>query len=385
MGLTDTGYQRPTYDDILNAKIAKAKELFGEDIETGENTALGKYIRINAYDQEQLEETAELIYYSRYPSTATGLSLDRLCPYAGIARNAATKARYTVTVHGTAGYEIPSGFLVSTDAGVTFASIAAVTIEDNGTAEMTVDASTAGEIGNVTVSSINGIVNPDADVTSVEGKSLVTSGTDMESDFALRERFEAAIQGAGSGNENAISASLLRIPTVVSAGVVANYTDVEDDHGRPPRSFECYVVGGEQYHKQIAETIFAKKPVGIKTAGSVSETVIDDGGFEHEIKFSHATNIDVYVKIKIKTDVFYQDDGAAQIKDSVTDYINGLGIAKPLVRSAIYGYIYAVSGVTEVSTLELSTNGTTYTEDNITPQDWEIIRCAEVEVTENAE
>ena len=44
--LTTQGYERPTYDDILDNLILKAQELFGEDIETNEQTPLGKFLRI---------------------------------------------------------------------------------------------------------------------------------------------------------------------------------------------------------------------------------------------------------------------------------------------------------------------------------------------------
>ena len=44
--------------------------------------------------------------------------------------------------------------------------------------------------------------------------------------------------------------------------------------------------GGENYHAEIAETIYNKKPIGIKTFGDTTETVIDDGGYKHIINFS---------------------------------------------------------------------------------------------------
>ena len=56
--LNELGYTRRTYDDIIESKIQRAKELFGEDIETDETTPLGKLIRINAYDQALAEEEA---------------------------------------------------------------------------------------------------------------------------------------------------------------------------------------------------------------------------------------------------------------------------------------------------------------------------------------
>ena len=132
MGITETGFKRRTYDEILQEKIAKAQELFGEDIDTGELTPLGKYIRINAYDQALTEEEAEMIYYSIFPSTAVGVSLDRLCVFAGITRNAATEARYVVNITGTTGALIPYGFLVGTESGVNYSVIGAAVCNDNG-------------------------------------------------------------------------------------------------------------------------------------------------------------------------------------------------------------------------------------------------------------
>ena len=79
MGLDNNGYQRPTYDDIVKAKILKAQELFGADIDTDEKTAFGKFIRIGAYDLAKAYEDIENVYYARFPNTATGDSLDRLC------------------------------------------------------------------------------------------------------------------------------------------------------------------------------------------------------------------------------------------------------------------------------------------------------------------
>lgn len=76
MGLTDKGFVRRTYDDILNDKIAMAKELFGEDIDTSDQTAIGKFIRITAYDQAMAEEEIEKVYFARFPNTASGQSLE---------------------------------------------------------------------------------------------------------------------------------------------------------------------------------------------------------------------------------------------------------------------------------------------------------------------
>ena len=77
--LTEKGFKRPIFSELLETQIQKAKELFGEDIETDEKTPLGKFIRITVYDLARAYEDLEGIFYARFPNTARGTSLDRLC------------------------------------------------------------------------------------------------------------------------------------------------------------------------------------------------------------------------------------------------------------------------------------------------------------------
>ena len=395
MALTETGFSRRTYDEILTDKIAKAKELFGEDIETSELTPLGKFIRINAYDQALIEEEAEKIYYSIFPNTATGTSLDRLCTFAGITRNPATAAKYLVLLNGTVGATIGAGFLVGTESGVNYAIIGTAIPNYDGTVEIEdgnvviVSGGTlavvecvgsgsadewdgSGEMGNVDASEIVKIVNPSADVTSVEGLRVLTKGNEVESDYSLRQRFAIARDGLGSGTEASIIAAVMRVPTVENVGIIVN----EDTH-----SFECFVAGGEDYHKEIAEAIFNKKSIGIKTTGQISYDVEDVSGGTYTVYFSHTGEIKVYVKVAIKTSNLYEGmDGESEIQGNISTYIDSLEIGKSVVLSALYGKVHSVTGVTEVTSLLLSTDGETWETTNITPQKYEKCSCVSVAV-----
>lgn len=380
MPLTSKGFERLTYNDIVNKKIQKAKELFGEDIDTSELTPLGKFIRINAFDLAEAEEEAEYIYYSIFPNSARGVSLDRLCVFVGITRNPATASAYKVKVSGTEDYTVPMGFLVGTSGGINFYNIKDTPIV-NGECEITVWCTQTGTEGNIEAAAITQIVKPVAEISSVQGLELVNLGTEDETDYELRKRFEQAREGAGACTEAAIRAALMRVPTVTSAGVIVNDTTETDNKGRPPFSFECFVNGGENYHNEIAETIYNKKPIGIKTFGSISETVIDDGGYEHIINFSHTEKVSVGVCAKIRTDSSYEGDtGTDEIKSNLMTYINNLGVGESVILSSLYGKIHAVSGVDEVTELMLSKNGETFTAQNINVEEWEIVNCTSVEV-----
>lgn len=365
MGLTELGFERPNYDDILEAQIDRAKELFGEDIDTNESTPLGKYIRLNCTDIAECYEILEKIYYARFPHTATGLSLDRLCPFAGISRNQATYAQHNVIFKGTAGEYVPAGFEVSANDGSTvFHTYDALLIGEDGTVAGIVECEDAGTIGNVATGKIDTIVNPDVNVESVEHVGIAIYGEETEKDVELRQRFDKSISGAGSGTKSAIEGAVSRVALVDGVIVVENDTD-GTVNGIPPHSFETFVLAPESQDSLIAEAIFFKKPLGIKSHGEVEVEVTDAGGASHIARFTRTKQVDVYVKATVTVTNLFELDGVEQIKDNIANYINNLKNGNDVYLSSLYSYIYQAAGIENVPSLELSTDGATYSTDNI--------------------
>ena len=146
--ITDKGFVRPSYDEILQAQINRAKVLLGNDIDTSEESVLGKFIRINVFDLNICYETLEDLYYSSFPNTARGQSLDRLGPFAAVSRNQATQARIEVKIRGTAGESIPSAFLLKSDK-TSFYVVNEYIIDSKGEATVVANCVDDGEIGNL--------------------------------------------------------------------------------------------------------------------------------------------------------------------------------------------------------------------------------------------
>ena len=378
--LTELGYRRRTFDEIVEAKIAKAKELFGEDINTEENTALGKYIRINAYDQYNVEEIAEKIYYSIFPQTSSGQSLDRLGWGVGMTRNVATPSRYKVRVTGTAGETVAYGLLVSTETELDFYNTADTTIGEDGTCDIIVECMEAGEIGNISASEINRVVNPEATIDSVLGLSIVEAGEAEESDYDFIRRYELVREGKGSCTEASLISALTNIPTVHGAYIVVNESATDTVDNLPPKSIACYVDGGMDYHQEIGEAIFDKKPVGIGTYGNESVFVSYGGLTDYEIKFSHSSDVGIYVDLNIVTNDEFESGGKEKIKANIELFINSLGIGNSLAATMLYSQIYSVTGVTS-ATLQVSTDGTDYSLTDITVKPFEC--CALQQLTIN--
>lgn len=364
MSLTEVGFYRPDYDEVVANMEQRAKKWLGEDIDTSELSVLGKFIRIIAHDLADGYETLENVYYARFPNTASGVSLDRLAVFAGITRNPAKAARHNITVNGTADTTVGmGGLLVSTEDNIMFYNENDFTIGAEGSVNVIVAATEAGAIGNV--DSITKIVNPVTGITDIAYVGLEEVGEDAESDPDLRQRFSMAVSGAGSCTVDSIRGSVARISEVESVNIVENNSSSIDSSGRPGHSFELYVYGGDGLEQEIAEAIFEKKPIGIKavttadTKHAVTKTVTDEGGYTHSISFSKVTEVVIDISVTIKTNTAYTADGAATVKNSLVKYVDTLGVGASVATSAMYSTIFSVPGVTEVVSVTQAKTGQT--------------------------
>lgn len=384
MAVNEKGYVRPTYEELLEARIAQAQELFGDDIDTSDASPLGKFIRLAVDDLADAYEAQEIIYYARFPNTATGQNLDRLMPFAGITRNPATRARHTVEFTGTKGASIESGFLVGTTGDEEFYLVNGITLDsETGKATGTVECTELGEVGNVSVGAITEIVNPSVDVESVLHIAIEELAVETEDDVSLRKRFEDALYGSGAATMAAIRGAVMRVTGVRDCLIEENDTNETDSAGRPAHTFETFVRAPSSADQDIADAIFDKKPIGIKTFGDVSMSVTDVTGNTQTIKFSRISDKQVYIKMTVKTDSRFEVDGVTQIKNALIEYIESLGAGDDVIYTGLYRYIYGVAGVAEVTALTLSDDGTTYAAANITIDSDEIAALLEdnIEVT----
>lgn len=389
--LTETGFYRPTYDELLEAQEARAKQLFGDDIDTSNLSVLGKYIRINVSDLDELWQTLEGVYNARFPNTASGVSLERLCVFAGISRNPATYASHKVRFSGTEGTVIEGGFLVSTEAQEqTFYTLEDYVIgadgvetedgEEISVVYATVYAETAGTEGNVPIGSITSVVNPIAGVDeTVKHIEIVEYAQDIESDYELRTRFSNTIAGTGATTMEALKAAILRVESVQDVFIRENDGDDTDEHGIAPHSFECFVLAPESQYQKVAEAILSKKAAGISPTGKRSFVVVDSTGVSHTIRFTETIEKKIYIKTEIITDNFYPADGDKQILKNLTDLLSKLGNGEPVYISSLYGQIH-IDGVDSVTSLQMSTDGKTWSTDNITCTLEEVARVGGVTI-----
>lgn len=382
--ITEKGFKRPDFDEILSELGESSKLFFGEEIALDDKSLFGKLLRIIAYNTARLYEDLETAYYARFPHTATGLSLDRQCVLSGIKRNPATASRQKVTFTGTPEYTIPTGFEVSTAAGITFATENDYTIESNGQVSAYVVCTETGTAGNVANGAITEIVNPDSDVESVSNSEIISKGEEEETDTELRKRFDEAILGSGSGTVDAIKGAIMRCTNVRGCIVVENNEDTAVN-GIPAHSFICYVSAPESSDGEIAQAIFDKKPIGILCCGNIEATAFDKTGGEHQMRFSRVSNKPIYVKIQV-SEQNAADNVAELIQEAVSAKITKLTNGEDVILSSLYAPILEIDGVKDVKSIELSTDAQVYVKENITVAVSEIAyissECVDVKVSQ---
>ena len=289
-----------------------------------------------------------------------------------------------VKLMGRVGANVPMGFLVSTvDMEVIFYTTENITISSGGS-EVTVACTTPGVIGNVSAGSIMCIVKPSADVESVEHLSHISAGEDVESDSSLRRRFVPALAGRGSSSIDAIRGAILRVPQVRGASVLENAADVEVG-GLPPHSFACYVLAKDGNDQMIARAIFEKKPAGIQSVGDVEVVVQDASGHDQLIRFYKTMQKNIWIKISITVDASLFSPGREdEIRADLIDEIEKLANNETVYITSFYKQIY-IDGVVNVVSLELSEDGSVYSNSDILCDSGEVARTEksliEIEVT----
>lgn len=106
-GLSTTGLEIKTIDDVLNDSRARAADIFadlvpaGDIVDVSDNSALGRLIGVVAPAEASLWEAIQQIYNSFNPNAAIGVSLDNIVALSGINRLVARPTRAQVLLEGT--------------------------------------------------------------------------------------------------------------------------------------------------------------------------------------------------------------------------------------------------------------------------------------------
>lgn len=114
-GVTPTGFLRKRLDEITDELHTELSAGFGIDTRHNPKSFLNVLVVDFADKIAELWEVAEQCYNSQVPSTAEGVSLDRVAQLGGSVRSMPTSSVYTILCTGDNGTVIPIGTRIASD------------------------------------------------------------------------------------------------------------------------------------------------------------------------------------------------------------------------------------------------------------------------------
>ena len=357
-GLTDTGFTKPTLADGLESVQDNLLARFGADVNLLPTSGYSQLAGVSADNFDQQWQGQLDLFNGFDPDTVGGALLRYICKLTGVIPLAATNSTVTLTVNLDATTTLTVGRLVSNPTtGVSFTTTAAVTSTTSGNYPVAAEASLTGPVA-AAAGALTQIDTPVTGWNTVTNAADAIAGIAAETDPELRLRRAASVAVQGSTPKDAIRADVLGVLGVTECIVLENDTDAVDANGLPKHSFEV-VTDGTGTAADIAAKIFEEgKAAGIRTYGSRSTVVVDSEGNSKTIYDSVATPVSVYVDVALTKNTDYPVDGDTQVEDAVAAYA-GLTIGVDLFASALYGAVYSVAGVVNVTALTVGLSDVT--------------------------
>jgi uncharacterized phage protein gp47/JayE len=383
-GLEATGWVAKSADEFAADMVAalRASPAFGPDVDTSGESVIGQLLAVFASQLASTHEAAGLVYASRDPRGATLAGLDVVASLTGTTRRAATKGTVTLSVTLAAGVTLPSGSIahVTGDPTNRWVTLAAATNSSGSTAVITVNAvaETAGVYA-ANAATIIAIATPYTGWTAVTNAADAAPGSAAESDVQLRARRERELRALASSSLNGIRAALAAVTGVSSVSLEENATPAFDAvRVLPPNTLRATVQGGTD--ADVAAALFASRPAGIATAGSVSVVVTDAGGFSRTTRFSRPTTVNAYALVRVVVDAAtYPGDTA--LAAAIANVTTGQLAGQPIRISSLITAALAVTGVVDCLEARAGRSGTAQYPSNLTAAPQEVLKLATARVT----
>ncbi len=259
-------------------------------------------------------------------------------------RKAGTKATVNVIFsRAVANGEItiPAGTRVKTASGLRFVLSSATAIlagnTDSPSAE--VEAESVGTAYNVSSGTVIVLEDQVAGVDTVTNALAALGGVDQETNIAYKNRFQAYIEGLGRANIAGLKAGALSVAGITSVSIVELFPPVSDVN------VNLYIDDGSSS--------------GVSTAKVIATQMVIDGDGTEDNPGYRAAGVNVVVK---KPSIVTQNISATlsilagvdtdqlqtDVINSLTAYVNALGVGSDIVYNELIYAIMDVFGVTDV-------------------------------------
>lgn len=337
--IDNSGIHVPSYQDIIDYYVSKAKEIFGSDIYLGEDSQDYQMLSILARASAASLQAAVDSYNARDPDTAFDDTLDGLVTINGIERKPSTYSTVNLNLTGIP-YTVIRGGVVQSVSGDKWNLPSEVVLDASGEALVTGIAQEKGAVVALT-GEINKIVTPTYGWSTVNNPDAANVGQPVETTPALKARRKIAVATPSQTPLESLSSGINNLLGVTDFRVYENDTKVTDSRGFPGNSITAVVQGGVD--EEIAKTISKLKNMGVLSYGDVTIPVTNEYGSTLNISFFRPELVPTYITVNITPLSGYTTEVGDQIKQAIIDYYSNMKIGDNLYNSQLWEAALSVS------------------------------------------
>lgn len=197
-------------------------------------------------------------------------------------------------------------------------------------------------VNSVNVDEITSITpTPPTGYLSVGNFTEFYPGRAVETDAEYRVRFNDTVDEANAATRPAIYKAISDLDGVQRVRIYDNPTSEDLPNGAAPAfTFNTVVLGGDI--KDIAETLFEKKPINTLTFGTVSYIITIADGSTETIKFTPAEEIEYSVRVSYRTvnDQALTDEEISKIRANFQTLAASFNIGSPVFNAQLQGVVF---------------------------------------------
>lgn len=351
--ITDKGFIVPTFEEIYTRKIKEFKTV-KPDIRESDSNLIVSFLKFDAIEEYDSYLQGLSMFNNLNIYTASGNYLNAITSILNMTWQKAKRSVGKIKVTADVGTIIPQAWGVETKSGIKFITLNENEIKMLTTMiELDVISLEEGALNNVQAGTITEQTEILTGIKSITNTIATLGGSDKETDTELRERYLKRLNKKSSFTTEGIKNYILENTNVIKCQVIENDTDLNDEDGRLPHSYECICLGDTD--ENIFKALYDYKLAGIRTVGDITKDIgAVTIGFSRPVE----VNLDFQINVTAVKDV-WKEEFKNIIKKVITEYVNNLEPQDTVYSYKILGEIYkATSGIKSIN-LKIKKIGTT--------------------------
>ena len=363
------GVETNTYAELFTRLVDGYKVIYGPNIDVAQESRDGQKIGIEAALRFDIESAFAWLYSQIDPDLNNGDMQQIIAKLAGVYLLPASRSQWDLVVNSDRVSTLPSGYTITDVNNQNWFLDSAVTVAI-GTNNITFLSELWGSVTGITSGSSYTQATPEPGIGAITSSTDATIGRQEETEEAFRVRRKRSIENPAQSTRGAIYSKMAQLAGVTDLQVYDNQTSVyEAARDLAAHTMWLVIEGGSL--DDIGE-VMAKQRLG-GSKGAVNVTYTDtltkpDGtpvSIISEAKIDRPTYLSLYIRLTATQRVSGSAVDIASVKAKLGLFPVEIGV--PVPAGELYESSYIDNFNYIVSALEVSLNGSVWTDQEVTP------------------